>query len=109
MNPRAFLNRRQFLGRSSSALALAWVGIRVKAAADPAVRHRFLCCDYQGNKVAIIAADGSVEWEFGAQTPQDCWFLPNGHVLFCYRNGAKKVSPDKQVVLEDKAHPQAPC
>ena len=33
-------------------------------------RHRFLCCDYQGNKVAIIASDGSIEWEFAAQTPQ---------------------------------------
>ena len=78
-------------------------------AAETPTRHRFLCCDYQGNKVAIIAADGSVEWEFAAQTPQDCWLLPNGNVLFCYRNGAKEVSRDKQVVWEYKAPAEAQC
>jgi len=68
-----------------------------------------LCCDYQGNKVAIVAADGSVEWEFAAQTPQDCWLLPNGNVLFCYRNGAREVSRDKQMVWEYKAPAAAEC
>src|SRR4030095_15154568 len=102
------LTRRQFTQRTLSALGLAVVGFDVGAAETP-TRHRFLCCDYQGNKVAIIAADGSVEWEFAAQTPQDCWLLPNGNVLFCYRNGAKEVSRDQQVVWEYKAPPPAQC
>jgi len=71
--------------------------------------HPFLCCDYQGNKVAIVAPDGKIEWEFTAQTPQDCWMLPNGNVLVCYTRGAKEVAPDKKVVWEYKAPPQAQC
>ena len=108
MKQSPFLTRRDFAQRTVSALGLAVVGFDV-GAAETSTRHRFLCCDYQGNKVAIVAADGSVEWEFTAQTPQDCWSLPNGNVLFCYRNGAKEVSPDKQVVWEYKAPAEAQC
>ncbi|MBI3413723.1 MAG: hypothetical protein HY043_00150 [Verrucomicrobia bacterium] len=109
MNSSSLLTRREFTRRTVSALGLAFVGIDVGNAAQAAIRHRFLCCDYQGNKVAIIAANGSVEWEFATQTPQDCWSLPNGNVLFCYSNGAKEVSRDKQVVWEYKAPAQAQC
>ncbi len=103
------LTRRDFSRRTLSALALGAVGFRAAAAIDKAASHRFLCCDYQGNKVAIVAADGSVEWEYTAQTPQDCWMLPNGNVLFCHQNGVKEVAHDKRVVWEYKAPPQAQC
>ena len=108
MKPSPFLTRRDFARQTVSAIGLAVVGLRLDAA-ETSTRHRFLCCDYQGNKVAMVAADGSVEWEFAAQTPQDCWLLPNGNVLFCYRNGAKEVSRDKQVVWEYKAPAEAQC
>jgi len=108
MNPLSSLTRREFTRRTVSAFGLTLAGLRVDAA-ETALRHRFLCCDYQGNKVAIVAADGSIEWEFATQTPQDCWMLPNKNVLFVYQNGAKEVSPDKQVVWEYKAPPQAQC
>ena len=81
----------------------------VAARAEEAVRHRFLCCDYQGNKVAIVAADGAVEWEMAAEHPQDCWLLPDGHVLFCHRSGVKEVTRDKKVVMEYKAPAGAEC
>ena len=109
MNPSSFLSRRDFARRTAVALGLAVVGFRANAPAAASARHRFLCCDYQGNKVAIVAADGSVEWEFAAQTPQDCWLLANSNVLFCYQNGAKEVSRDKQVVWEYKAPAKAQC
>ena len=109
MNSSSLINRRDFARRTVSALGLAVVGFHVEAQAATPTRHRFLCCDYEGNKVAIVAADGSVEWEFAIQTPQDCWMLPSGNVLFCYRNGAKEVSRDKQVVWEYKAPAQAQC
>src|SRR5437868_5380888 len=109
MNQTPFFTRRAFGRRTVFALCLALMGFDLSATAEDPARHRFLCCDYQGNKVAIIAADGSVEWEFAAQTPQDCWMLANGNVLFCYRNGAKEVSRDKQVVWEYKAPAQAQC
>src|SRR5262245_33453651 len=109
MNLSSVLSRREFATRTVSALGLAVVGSHVEARAESSTRHRFLCCDYQGNKVAIIAPDGSIEWEFAAQTPQDCWMLPNGNVLFCYTSGAKEVSRDKQVVWEYKAPDRAQC
>ena len=61
---------------------------------------RFLCCDYGGGKVCIVAADGSIEWRADAKNPQDCWMLPNGNVLFVYLNGAKEVTKDGQVAWE---------
>lgn len=102
------LSRREFARRTVFVLGLAVLGGR-EARAETAIRHRFLCCDYQGGKVAIIAADGTVEWEFAAPTPQDCWLLANGHVLICHQNGVKEVSREKQVVWEYKAPAQAQC
>jgi len=109
MNQAPFLTRRDFARRTVAALGLALTGFDLGASAEDSARHRLLCCDYQGNKVAIISADGTVEWEFAAQTPQDCWLLPNGNVLFCYRNGVREVSRDKQVVWEYKAPAAAEC
>jgi hypothetical protein len=109
MKPGPALSRREFVTRTVLAASLPLAIARAEDKTEKPVRHRFLCCDYQGNKVAIVAADGSVEWEYAAQTPQDCWMLPNGNVLFCYTSGAKEVSRDKQVVWEYKAPPQAQC
>jgi hypothetical protein len=63
---------------------------------------RFLCCDYGGDHVSIVAADGSIEWQVDAHSPQDCWLLPNGNILFAYAGGAKEMTKDKQVVWEYK-------
>ena len=109
MSPFALLSRREFTLKTSSALALGLSGFARGLHAASATTHRFLCCDYQGNKVAIVGADGSVEWEFSTQTPQDCWLLPNRNILFCYTNGAREVSPDKQIVWEYKAPAKAQC
>jgi hypothetical protein len=65
--------------------------------------HPFLCCDYQGNKVAVVSADGKIEWEFTCPNPQDCWRLPNKNYLICYRTGAREVTPAKETVWEYKA------
>lgn len=79
------------------------------SATESVVRHRFLCCDYQGNWVAVVAADGSVEYAFTAQTPQDCWMLPNGNVLFCYAGGAMEMSRSGKIAWEYKAPAGAVC
>jgi hypothetical protein len=67
------------------------------------IRHRFLCCDYSGDKVCIVSADGKIEWQVEARHPQDCWLLPNGNVLFAYVGGAKEITPAKDVAWEYKA------
>ena len=109
MNTRPLISRREFTRRTARALGAIGLGLRVEAQAETASRHRFLCCDYEGNKVAIVAANGSVEWEYEGTTPQDCWLLPDGNVLFCHRNGVKEVSRDKQVVWEYQAPSEAQC
>ena len=55
--------------------------------------HRFLCTDSYGNKIAVVSADGAVEWEVSYQHPQDCWALPNGNYLFCHARGAIEMDP----------------
>ncbi|MFM9016758.1 MAG: PQQ-binding-like beta-propeller repeat protein, partial [Verrucomicrobiota bacterium] len=62
--------------------------------------RRLLVSDYNGNKVAIVAADGRIEWEHPAEKPQDSWLLPNGNVLFSHVKGAKEVKPDHSVAWE---------
>ena len=68
-----------------------------------AAAHPFLCTDSYGNKVALVAADGAIEWEFACQHPQDCWVLPNGNFLFCHAHGALELTRDKKTVWEYQA------
>ena len=78
--------------------ALLFVSIIAGQAAHP-----FLCCDYGGNKVCVVSAEGQITWKYECKNPQDCWKLPNGNYLFCFLNGALEVTPDKQTVWEYKA------
>jgi len=79
----------------------------VFATASAKAGHPFLCCDYLGDKVCVVSAEGAIQWEYAAKNPQDCWLLPNGHYLFAYVAGAKEVTTDKQVVWEYKAPPKS--
>lgn len=63
-------------------------------------QHPILCCDYNGDHVSVVSADGKIEWQVEAKHPQDCWKLPNGNILFAYLNGAKEMTIDQKVVWE---------
>lgn len=67
------------------------------------IRHRFLCCDYNGDQVCLVSADGTIEWKTEAKHPQDCWLLPNGNILFAHLNGAREMTLTKDIVWEYKA------
>ena len=69
--------------------------------------HRFLCTDSNGGKVAVVAADGAIEWEFACEHPQDCWALPNGNYLFCHAHGAIEMTSEKKTVWEYQAGEKA--
>lgn len=62
--------------------------------------RRVLVADFSGDKVAIVAADGTVEWQFPAEKPQDVWMLKNGNVLFSHLRGAREVTMNKEVAWE---------
>jgi len=87
--------------------ALLFAPLSAMHAAEAPISHRVLCTDYQGNRVVILSATGDIEWEFPAKTPQDCWLLPNGNVLFSQMTGAAEVTMDKKVVWEYQAPAKA--
>jgi hypothetical protein len=69
----------------------------------------FLCCDYNGGQVCVVAADGSIAWRMAAKSPQDCWKLPNGNILFCHAGGAIEADQAQMVVWEYKAPAGTEC
>jgi outer membrane protein assembly factor BamB len=69
----------------------------------------FLCCDHNGGQVCVVAADGSILWRMTAKSPQDCWKLPNGNILFCHVGGAIEADQDQKIVWEYKAPPKTEC
>lgn len=85
-----------------SAFAFACLSAACFAQADP-VAHPFICTDYNGGRVDVVAADGKIEWSYECKEPQDCWRLSNGNYLFCYVNGAREMTPAKETVWEYKA------
>ena len=72
----------------------------VAAKAVAGFGRRVLVSDYGGDKVAVIGADGEIEWQFPAVKPQDVWMLKNGNVLFSHIRGAREVTMEKKVVWE---------
>jgi outer membrane protein assembly factor BamB len=55
---------------------------------DPAAKaqgrsmHRLLVADYSTHRIAIVAADGRIEWEHKITDLHDLHYLPSGNVLF---------------------------
>ena len=63
--------------------------------------RRVLAGDDSTHRLAIIAADGNIEWEIKVGAIHDAHILPNGNVLL--QQGwtkVQEVTPDKQVVWE---------
>lgn len=85
--------------------ALSGCGPLLLSAAEPA--YRVLAAD-QG-RVAIIAADGSVEWSYDNKTEaHDLQLLENGNVLLPLSSTEiAEVTREKQIVWKYKAEPKA--
>ncbi len=79
-------------------LVVALTGNSVLAAESTG--HRFACTDYTQGKVFIVAANGSVDWEYQTTSCNDLWVLPNGNLLFNTGHGVKEVNREKQVVFD---------
>ena len=63
--------------------------------------RRFLAGDDSTKRLAIIGANGAIEWETKVGAIHDAWVLPNGNLLF--QQGWTKiveVSPDQKTVWE---------
>ena len=68
--------------------------------------HRLIAAD-KGH-VAIVSAQGDVEWETPTKADvHDLWLLPDGNVLFLYASAkVVEMNPAKQVVWEYEARPK---
>jgi len=84
-------------------MKLILVTLALAATLSIQAAHPFLCCDSVANKVCVVSAEGKIEWEYAATHPQDCWLLPDGNYLFCFKTGALELKPDKTKVWEYKA------
>src|SRR5690349_2025236 len=65
------------------------------------IPRRLLIADDSTRRLAVVAPDGSLEWEVEAGPIHDAWVLPNGNILF--QKGWTKiveVTPEKKVVWE---------
>lgn len=78
--------------------------VMLLAATVPArAAHPLLICDSGNNRVCVVSTEGKIEWEYPAVHPQDCWRLPNGNYLFCFRDGALELTPAKEKVWQYQA------
>ncbi len=69
--------------------------------------RRILAGDDSTQRLAIVAPDGSLEWEMKVGAIHDAWILPNGNILF--QQGWTRiveVTPDKKMVWEYDAAAQ---
>src|SRR5205823_3526896 len=63
--------------------------------------RRVLAADDSTHRLAIVGADGKLEWEIKIGAIHDAQLLPNGHVLL--QQGwtkVQEVAPDQKVVWE---------
>ena len=68
-------------------------------AATGPVAHRFVNGMSDGGPVALVAADGHIEWQYDLPgEANDAWRLTNGDIVFAYKTGARELTADKQVV-----------
>ena len=93
-----------FLGTACRrAMGCALLALGLLAGAAPAAGgsgRAFACVDYTQGKVFIVAADGTVEWEYQTTKCNDVWVLPNGNVLFSTGHGVQEVTRARQVVFD---------
>ena len=91
------MNLRHFL---SATISLCFLTGPLSAACAQTNGHAFACTDYSQGKVFLVAAGGTVDWEYPAASCNDLWVLPNGNLLFNTGHGVREVNRDKQVVFE---------
>ena len=69
-----------------------------------AAGHRLLKAGCHGGSLAIVAADGKIEWEYPMEDEtNDAWLLAGGHIVFAHRYGVREVTRDKKTVWEYNA------
>ena len=93
------MNTRRRLVALSAFVAISIVSNLKAEQTGP--QRRVLAADDSTRRLAIVAPDGSLEWEFKVGAIHDASLLPNGNILL--QQGWTKiveVTPDKKIVWE---------
>lgn len=83
----------------TAGLVLLGLGLLATLARAEVTGRAFACTDYTQGKVFLIAADGTVAWQYKTTKCNDLWVLPGGNVLFNTGRGVKEVDRAGQVVF----------
>ena len=92
-----------------SAVVLACLlGLSVPAPAADPVAHRVLAADRAKGHIAILSAQGEVEWEFeNKHDVHDLHMLPNGNILtHTSPTNVVEIDPKKEIVWKYEAKPK---
>lgn len=81
-------------------LVCSCLHVPARADDDVAASRAFACTDYSQGKVFIVGANGSVQWEYPANSCNDIWVLPGGNLLFNTGHGVREVTREKKVVFD---------
>jgi hypothetical protein len=64
--------------------------------------HRALVGTSHQGPIAIVSDDGKIEWRYDymalGEEANDAWMMPNGDIVFGYKNGAQRLTQNKTVV-----------
>jgi hypothetical protein len=89
------LKRRALILGVSEVISFSIFLTLLCATSQAQVRHRVLISGAGLGYVAIVGADGTVEWKHDeARQANDSWFCRNGNIAFSYEDGMKLVRPD---------------
>jgi hypothetical protein len=68
------------------------------------VSHRVLSSVSDRGILALLTKEGQIEWQYDVLTlggeANDAWLLPNGNVVFAYKQGAREITAAKQLVWD---------
>ena len=59
-----------------------------------------LLAEHEHDRVVLLDAAGTVQWEYSVPHPQDVWMLPDGSILTTFIHGVRAVTRDKKTVWE---------
>jgi hypothetical protein len=64
--------------------------------------HRALVSTSHQGPIAIVSDDAKIEWRYDymalGEEANDAWMMPNGDIVFGYKNGAQRLTQNKTVV-----------
>ena len=93
--------------RCSFACVLLLAGTPILKADDASSQRRVLAADYSTKRIAIVNAQGGLDWEYPIRDIHDAWLLPNGNLLFQTSwTQILEVTSDKKIVWQYDAGKQ---